>query len=84
MLKNGQRTTNFCSERPISDRHKAQNTDSQSFFVFRLLKNGFVVLEGVWGVGSSANLCGMYFKIVVRINPATGQLTGYYRLVKLP
>ena len=34
------------------------------------------------GVGSYADLCSMYFKSVVRINPATGQLAGYYRLVE--
>ena len=34
------------------------------------------------GVGSYADLCRMYFKSVVRINPATGQLAGYYRLVE--
>ncbi len=31
---------------------------------------------------SYADLCWMYFKSVVRTNPATGILTGYYRLVE--
>ncbi|MBK7740604.1 MAG: hypothetical protein IPI42_08685 [Saprospiraceae bacterium] len=38
--------------------------------------------QGVLWVGSYADLCSMYFKSVVRINPATGQLAGYYQLVE--
>ena len=34
------------------------------------------------GVGSYADLCSLYFKSVVSINPATGQMAGYYRLVE--